>query len=539
MKFNKIQIYVVFLMLINSLGLMAQPKIVEAKTSSIDSLEAILEVTTSDSTKVILWCEIAKVQSKVSLESAVANGEKALRNAKRLDNSYLIGQSQLTLGNLYFGYDKMTDALEYFEQVNTLADSSQNEILKELSTLALGDYYNRQQEYSKAINYYLVSKNISDKLKNDIVLGQTLNKIGTAYWKTKNNRKAFQFQRDALAVFEANKYGEGVTESYINIGRTFLTQGDFEEAMEYFEEALKEAKSLKVNKIIASTYYNIGQAKYEQKQYDKALEAYLNASDIAKINENPRLVASIYTAIGLTYLRQNNVTKGVEYERKSLGIFQSNNDLHGVAQSLNRLGSDYKNEVGTKQAITYLKEALKINTILGVSLQQGQNHLNLAYVYVQESKFNDALVETKKSLAIAENLNDKPLLKDVNYLLSQVYAAKKQYKEAYISHQNYQNLSDTLEEEQRNFNMSDAERYQNRMSTRRGESQRQIRNLRFWAILASIVALLLISVNVYFYKSLNYARSEVAERDRLLEQKQADYDGIKAILKKVVGEEKK
>ncbi len=533
----KTYIFSIFLLAI-TFSAIAQPKIIEGNATVIDSLEVILDATESDSAKVLIWCEIAKAQCKLSLETAIETGEKALRNAKRLDDEILIGQSKLTLGQLYFSYDKMNDALTYFEQANALADSSGNADLQEVTSRLLGDYFNRQEAYERAIDYYLRSKNLSDELGNEIELGETLNKIGTAYWYLKNNRKAFQFERDALAVFEVNQDQKGVTRSYINLGRTFLSQGDFEEAMEYFGLALAEAKTLKNNKITAETYYHIGQAKYEQKQYDKALETFLNAADIVKIKESPSLVANIFSSIGLTYLRENKGEKGLEYERKSLGIFQSHNDLHGVAQSLNRLGKDYRTEVGAKQAVKHLQEALRINKELGMPKRVGENHVNLAYVYMQQSQFNKALIETKKGLEIAENIDNKPLLRDANLLLSQIYAAKKQYKEAYISHQNYQSLTDSLGQEERSRQEDGMEnRFENRISKKSGLQAKKVNRLQIGLVVLGILVALSFLLLGYFYKSLKYARTEVAERDQMLEDREVDYKELKAILKKVVGEE--
>lgn len=533
----KILLFLIFFLLIIASNAIGQPKIVKANSRTIDSLEAILKTADSDSVKVLIWCEMAKAQSKFSFESAKETAEKALRNAKRLGSETLIGQAKITLGQLYFGYDKMKEALAYFNQANEIADSLQSTGLQEVTNGLLGDYFNRQEDYKKAIDYYLISKNLSNDLGNDLFLGETLNKIGTAFWQLKNNRKAFQFERDALAVFEANKAGEGITQSYINLGRTFLSQGDFEEAMTYFDLALNTAKTLKNNTIIAETYYNIGQAKYEQGQYDKALETFLNAADMVTINESPKLVATIFSAVGLTYLRKNDGQKGLEYERKALGIFQSNNDLHGVAQSLNRLGSDYKTEVGAKQTITNLREALKINENLGMTKRVGQNYLNLGYAYMQQSKFNEALVETKKGVIIAENIADKPLLRDANLLLSQIYASKKQYKEAYISHQNYKSLTDSLEQEEQSRQMDNFEnRYENEMSQRTSGQTQKINRLQIILIILGILVAVAFLLLGYFYKSLKYARMEVAERDAMLEEKIIDYEELKDILKKAVGE---
>ncbi|MFT6936899.1 MAG: hypothetical protein ACJA1N_001199 [Saprospiraceae bacterium] len=55
-------------------------------------------------------------------------------------------------------------------------------------------------------------------------------------------------------------------------------------------------------------------------------------------------------------------------------------------------------------------------------------------------------------------------------------------------------------------------------------------------VLGILVALSFLLLG-YFYKSLKYARTEVAERDQMLENREVDYKELKAILKKVVGEE--
>jgi tetratricopeptide (TPR) repeat protein len=199
--------------------------------------------------------------------------------------------------------------------------------------------------------------------------------------------------------------------------------------------------------------------------------------------------------------------------------------------SYNRLGSIYKTHIGVNQAIQYLRDALKLNIELDIPNRQCENYINLGHAYLQQSKYNEALTEVKKGVQIADNLNDKALMKDANELLSLLYASKKQYREAYIAQQKYESLSDSLEENKKRYWIENTAK--NRLI---GEAThfKTIKRLRFWAVFWGIIALLLVSLNVYFYRSLIYARKEVAERDRLLETKENDYQELKAILKKVV-----
>lgn len=233
----------------------------------------------------------------------------------------------------------------------------------------------------------------------------------------------------------------------------------------------------------------------------------------------------------MTYLRQNEAAKGVEYERKALGVFQSNNDLHGVAMSQNRLGSIYKNHIGINQAIQYLRDALKLNIELEMPHRECENYINLGRAYLQQDDYNKALVEVKKGIKIADNLDDKLLMKDANELLSLLYASKKQYREAYIAQQKYENLSDTLEKNKKRYWVENTS--ENRLVGKRA-NLKTIKQLQFWAIFFGIITFLLISLNVYFYRSLAFARKEVAERDYLLETKEKNYQELKEILKKVV-----
>ena len=111
MKYLVINIIFTFLLLFGFINTSAQPKIIKVKESKVDSLETILKSTQSDSIKILLWCAIAEAQSVTSLDLAIESAEKALRNAKRIDNIELIGQTKLTLGKLYFGFGKFAGFL--------------------------------------------------------------------------------------------------------------------------------------------------------------------------------------------------------------------------------------------------------------------------------------------------------------------------------------------------------------------------------------------------------------------------------------------
>ena len=505
---------IIFLLLVAN-QIAAQPKVVEVKTPIIDSLKALVNSVKNDSVKVLLLCDLANAQQPLSLELAVETAQKAQRTAKRLNNTELVGKSKLTLGRVYFSYDKIRKAADAFEEAKALADSSNIEYLKINSRVALGDYYLRQESYTNAINILIEAKTLMNKFALTDNIGETLNKIGLAHRKIDNNKIAFQYHRDALAVFEGEKNQIGIEESYINLGVTFLSQGDFEEAMEYFEAALDLAKVTANDQTIGKTYFNIGKAKYDNEQYDLALAAFLNASDLIDIHINPQLLATVYSAIGLTLLQQNNIEEGVEYERKALGVFRSNNDFHGVAMSYNRLGSKYKSHLGIKQAIEYLEAALALNIELEMPLRQCENYLNLGYAYLHQSQYDKALNEVKKGIQIADNLDSKPLKKDANELLSLLYASKKQFRKAYIAQQEYENLSDSLEENKKKFRVENSS--ENRIA-KANPAYQTVKRLRFWTILFGVIILLLLLLNVYFYKSLHFARTEAMQYEGLLNQ---------------------
>ena len=514
--------FLFFFLLLGAKQIVAQPKIVEIKTPIIDSLTALINQTNADSIKILLWCDIAKAQQSLSLELAVETAEKAQRYAKRLNNIELVGWSKLTLGQIYFSYDKVRIAFEAFEEAKALADSSDISRLKINTRLALGDYYLRQESYGKAISSLLEASVLMQDAALTDNIGETLNKIGVAHQKTDNNKAAFQFHRDALAVFEAAKNQVGVAESYINLGNTFLSQDDFAEAIEYFEAALNLAKATSDNQTIGKTYFNIGKAKYENEQYELALEAFLNASDLIDVQQNPSLLASVFSSIGLTLLQQSKTEEGIEYERKALSIYRSNNDFHGVAMSYNRLGSNYLSHFGSTQAVEYLESALTLNTELEMPLRQCENYLNLGYAYYHQSQYDKALNEVKKGIRIADDLDSKPLKKDANELLSLLYASKKQFRNAYIAQQEYENLSDTLEINKKKF------RVENSAENRIGKVNPvddTVKKLRFWTILFGVVILLLVYLNVYFYRGLTYARGESMKYEAMLQQRQEKEEG--------------
>src|SRR5690606_10805420 len=116
----------------------------------------------------------------------------------------------------------------------------------------------------------------------------------------------------------------------------------------------------------------------------------------------------------------------------------------------------------------YLNKALKIRRESEDLEGQSILYNNLAALYVDTKKPDSAITYFKKSLELSSQIDNKEITRD-NYLgLSKAYEQQYKYEEAFLAHQNYTHVKDSMLNETTNQQIAEI---QTRYETEKKEKE--------------------------------------------------------------------
>lgn len=285
----------------------------------------------------------------------------------------------------------------------------------------------------------------------------------------------------------------------------------------YFKHRLSISNSIA---IIYMHTNKLGDAKsvYEEMlQYldeDRGISAFPKIRDYYMVtNQN----------LGSVYLLLYDYDQAETYFLKAISYLDPE-DKKGLASILNNLGIIEKDRSYYEKSYDYLSRAARLRRETGnpEGLVQALN--NLGHLYFMEGKNRQALDTLQKSLQLSRD--NKYLRSEVIALelISGVYAAMNDYRNAYLAHQEFKAQYDSLKSQETLRNLAQLEmqqRFEERMQEEKQKRQqedlkRQKRDAIYLFITITSLLLLAILVMLYSLQRGKFKRHQLeAEKDRL------------------------
>lgn len=247
---------------------------------------------------------------------------------------------------------------------------------------------------------YEIAKQLEDKNK----IANSCIELSHDYEKLGQLNTALNKVLEAERLFEIIENKESIALCYNIIGTLFFKQGDTLLSLNYLNEALEIHRQ-------------------------SGLKSY-TGGDLVNIGE-------IYRKTG-----KQNLAKS--YFTEALRHFKKGNDSIEYAYTIGNLGLVYTSIGDTDSATICLNEAGSILKYLGdyypIAIFTAEN----AKILLKENKYNEAVLQAKKSIAISEQEGLIEQISEGYKLLSDIQKLNGNYKDAYEAYVNYQVMRDSL-----------------------------------------------------------------------------------------------
>jgi signal transduction histidine kinase len=253
---------------------------------------------------------------------------------------------------------------------------------------------------------------------------------------------ALYFAKQALQLAQFQKYAIGQAESLNSIGRDYYVLGDYTSSMDASSKLMGISKKINYTPGIAGSYQIMGliylaQDKYNEAiiYFSKSLKMFIHLKDNAETGK-------AYFDLGICYDETGQSEKAFYYLDKAVQIAKQQNDNDLLSMTLNRTGETYFHLKNYKAALGYYQQV--IASKLTNNWERGFAYSGIAQTYYELGSYNKAILNAQKSLYFSKKVKSGwDAIRALN-ILSESYAALKDYKNAYSFHVQLKRLNDSL-----------------------------------------------------------------------------------------------
>jgi len=191
----------------------------------------------------------------------------------------------------------------------------------------------------------------------------------------------------------------------LKIGNYLGNEAKYHEALSYYKKAL--------SLISASDDYHVGLAycyfatAYANKgNHDSSL--YYSTRSVTKLQASKR--SSVFLPMAISYIAayyylKGNYDEAIKYAYQQLKVAEEINDNNSIANSYNLICGIYQQTGNNAKAIEYSEKAVQLKKKTGNYYNLAMLTINLAAVYINDKRYNEAIKHLYDALYISRNLS--------------------------------------------------------------------------------------------------------------------------------------
>jgi len=385
-----------------------QLSIAQKTVANVDSLLLVLKTSKNDTSKVILYQEIAGHYNITHLDSAKAFAEKGILLAAKLN--YPKGQW--------------------------------------MNLNVLGNYYERKTDYEEASKIYEEALLIIKKTNDTKGYAVVLNNIATIHIRKAEYDEAIVNMFEALKAEEKLNNQNGIAQAYNNIGVAYYYLQDFNKTTLYLAKALEIQEELGNFDGLINGYNNVGAILDYQKKYDEAIVSYEKGLEISKKINDKKMEAIQLSNIALAYSNKGDFTKAEDFFEESIALKIAIKDDNGLAASYASFGESLATQKQYSRAKEILNKGLVITKEKGIKLAEKQIYASLSEIAEQQNDYKKANIYLKEFLAVKDSILNKNNAKIIAEVETKYQTEKKENE---ILQQRAQLAEKELEVKQKNY----------------------------------------------------------------------------------------
>jgi signal transduction histidine kinase len=354
---------------------------------------------------------------------------------------------------------------------------------------------------------------------------------------------ALSLYKEALPLCYTPDNEDYLASIYNGIACIYQYTYDYGQSARYLYKAAFEGRKANAEFSYAGIYNNLGFMLSKIGRQQQCFYYLNKAEELARNQKGQELLMSgISLNKGTIYVDMGKPDSGAYYLQRSLNIATQHNLVVLKKIALINLGNIYMSSDSNEKALRYFTEAKQINGHINPIYSNAGNAM-MGGCYCALGQYDKGFPLMLSALEEAQQLGLGQNLLHINQMLSECYALKKDYTNAYKYHAVYDHLRDSMENRSRDELVNQYEvKYRTAEKSRAltekelyiSRQDNYLKKTRLVIAGIGILSLLLGITTLSLYRSRRQRNTMQAQQLQLLQQQQK-IDQFKAVME---GEEK-
>lgn len=255
-------------------------------------------------------------------------------------------------------------AIQFYQQAISFADSVKNYKGQALSLNNLGFLHQNFGDYDLANNYFLNAKVIAEYHQLNDELYHALNGLCNIQYLIGNYDEAFLLVKEAQKIIKILNKSECLTDNYRKTGKLFFSKKQYEHAINYYLMSLEISKTDAVNSLVASSYNELGVVYLEKQDFKKARFYFDLSLKRAEAEKNQILIVLNQIYIGQVLFATGDLDDALNYYNKAVYLSKSISNLFGLRKAYIQIYRLKKHSNNVTEALKYLELYNEVNNEL-------------------------------------------------------------------------------------------------------------------------------------------------------------------------------
>jgi tetratricopeptide (TPR) repeat protein/serine phosphatase RsbU (regulator of sigma subunit) len=372
-------------------------------SQNIDSLENVIINSTTDSTKIEAYLQLADFYYYDNPDTSAFYYQRGIELGKSVGLNAIAFNGQNNLFALYLDKSDYFSAKQIALDALSIAENIGDSSFISQAHNNLGNLYLYIEMNEKALDHFLNAVNVYPIEKNPVEAGKLFGRLGNLYLMLDDLDKAQESYLKAIDYFKTGNVKKGVITATQNLGVIQKRKGNYENAIDLYSLAIRDYKALGNETGVAQCLANIGNIYIEKNEYYKALDNLHKALKVFIKNNQIIDEIIVYSELSDLYLKMKKRDLALDYILKAYELTPSiPENKRSQLMVLSQLQEVYAATGKTDKAYKYLKEYQTLNDSLIYSDSQRRvDILKIQFEFEQKEK-DIKLLTTENEFNAAE-----------------------------------------------------------------------------------------------------------------------------------------
>jgi two-component system, NtrC family, sensor kinase len=343
---------------------------------------------------------------------------------------------------------------------------------------------------------------------------------GDAYQAKGMNNEALENYEKASVLVRKMHNANSLSLIINRIGIIYLNRGNYPEALSRFYESLKAAEASGNKDLAGATWNNIAAVQYYQGKFSDAENSYRQRLRIAQEVTDTASISVAYNGLGEVELQQKRPSLALRNLELAYTLAAAINDHDLMLTAELSMGEAYYALDSLQKASELFDKALTLSRKASQNTAVCNALIGLAKTRHKQGLNQQALANGIEGLHLAEQMGQVQLMRDANEIVSIIYEASGEEKNALQHYKVYKQYSDSINStaSKRAVEIEKASyEFEKKETAFERKAMRQQ-----WITMGTVAALILLTVIIWIInrnkKRLDHTYKELQKKNAIIEQ---------------------